>query len=172
MELRPIEPGDGPALTNFFARIPESDRTFLKEDVEDPDVVAQWARPGTARTIAVEDGEVIGSVAVVPLHGGPATLARSGWWSIPQRAARASAGHWPARRCSMRWTSGSPSWWWRSSPTKRRSSACSGRWGSSRRPCWPTTCATVGDVRDLLVLAQDVEAQFAAMGSAGITEQL
>jgi hypothetical protein len=30
MEIRPIEPGDKAALTRFFERIPESDRTFLK----------------------------------------------------------------------------------------------------------------------------------------------
>jgi ribosomal protein S18 acetylase RimI-like enzyme len=41
----------------------------LKEDVEDPATVAAWARPETARVIAVEAGEVVGSVAVVPLHG-------------------------------------------------------------------------------------------------------
>ena len=69
MEIRPIEPGDEPALARFFARIPEADRTFLKEDVDDPEVVAAWARPGTARVIAVDGGEVVGSVAVVPLHG-------------------------------------------------------------------------------------------------------
>jgi L-amino acid N-acyltransferase YncA len=69
MEFRPIEAQDAPALTRFFARIPESDRTFLKEDVDDPAVVAAWAKPGVARTIAVEAGEVLGSVAVVPLHG-------------------------------------------------------------------------------------------------------
>jgi ribosomal protein S18 acetylase RimI-like enzyme len=69
MQIRPIEPGDEPALTRFFARIPEGDRTFLKEDVDDPEVVADWAKPGTARAIAVVDGEVVGSVAVIPLHG-------------------------------------------------------------------------------------------------------
>jgi ribosomal protein S18 acetylase RimI-like enzyme len=69
MEIRPIEPGDEAALTRFFERIPESDRTFLKEDVDDPAVVADWARPESARAIAVEDGEVRGSVAMVPLHG-------------------------------------------------------------------------------------------------------
>jgi len=69
MELRPIEPGDEPALKRFFGRIPEADRTFLKEDVDDADVVAAWAHPGPARTIAVDDGEVVGSVAVIPLHG-------------------------------------------------------------------------------------------------------
>jgi L-amino acid N-acyltransferase YncA len=69
MEIRPIEPGDAPTLARFFDRIPESDRTFLKEPVNDPAVVAEWARPGAARAIAVEDGAVIGSVAVIPLHG-------------------------------------------------------------------------------------------------------
>jgi len=39
MEIRPIEAGDSPALSAFFERIPESDRTFLKEDVGDPRVL-------------------------------------------------------------------------------------------------------------------------------------
>ena len=69
MEIRPIEPGDEPALTRFFERIPESDRTFLKEDVGDPEVLAAWVTPGPGRVVAIEDGEVVGSVAVVPLHG-------------------------------------------------------------------------------------------------------
>ena len=53
----------------FLGRVPEGDRTFFKEDVDDPEVVDAWARPGTARAVAVEDGEVVGYVAVVPLHG-------------------------------------------------------------------------------------------------------
>jgi ribosomal protein S18 acetylase RimI-like enzyme len=69
MEIRPINAADAPALSRFFQRIPESDRTFLKEDVGDPSVVEHWVLPDTARTIAVEEDEVIGSVAVVPLHG-------------------------------------------------------------------------------------------------------
>jgi ribosomal protein S18 acetylase RimI-like enzyme len=69
MEIRPIEAGDSPALSSFFERIPESDRTFLKEDVGDPRVLADWVAPGTGRTIAVEDGEVLGALAVVPLAG-------------------------------------------------------------------------------------------------------
>ena len=69
MEFRPIEPGDEPALTRFFAHIPEADRTFLKEDVADPDVVAAWVLPGDARSIAVEGGDVVGYVAVIALHG-------------------------------------------------------------------------------------------------------
>jgi ribosomal protein S18 acetylase RimI-like enzyme len=69
MQIRPIEAGDGPALSRFFERIPESDRTFLKEDLGEPHVVRDLVRPGTGRTIAVDRGEVVGSVAVVPLHG-------------------------------------------------------------------------------------------------------
>jgi ribosomal protein S18 acetylase RimI-like enzyme len=69
MEIRPIQPGDDAALAWFLQRIPEADRTFLKEDVTDPDVVVSWSRPGDARSVAIEDGEVVGYVAVVPLHG-------------------------------------------------------------------------------------------------------
>ena len=69
MEIRPIEAGDAPALSSFFERIPESDRTFLKEDVGDPRVLGDWVQPGTGRTIAVDDGEVVGSVEVRRLVG-------------------------------------------------------------------------------------------------------
>ena len=69
MEIRPIEAGDREALSRFFERIPESDRTFLKEDVSDAHVLEDWVQPRQGRTIAVEDGEVAGALAVVPLHG-------------------------------------------------------------------------------------------------------
>jgi ribosomal protein S18 acetylase RimI-like enzyme len=69
MEIRPIQPGDEGSLAWFLQRIPEADRTFLKEDVDDPEVVVSWSRPGAARSIAVEDGEVVGYGAVVALHG-------------------------------------------------------------------------------------------------------
>jgi ribosomal protein S18 acetylase RimI-like enzyme len=70
MQIRRIEPADRVALEEFLQRIPDADRTFLKEDVADPDVVAAWARPGDARSIALDDdGVVLGYVAVIPLHG-------------------------------------------------------------------------------------------------------
>ena len=46
MEIRPIEAGDGPALVRFFEQIPESDRTFLKEDLGDPQVLEHELAPG------------------------------------------------------------------------------------------------------------------------------
>ncbi len=69
MEIRRIESDDRDALTRFLARVPEADRTFFKEDVSDPGAVDGWLEPGPARSIAVEDGEVVAWLAVVPLHG-------------------------------------------------------------------------------------------------------
>jgi ribosomal protein S18 acetylase RimI-like enzyme len=69
MDIRQLEPGDRAALERFLRRVPEGDRTFFKEDVDDPAVVDAWARPGTARVLAVEAGDVLGYLALVPLHG-------------------------------------------------------------------------------------------------------
>jgi ribosomal protein S18 acetylase RimI-like enzyme len=69
MEIRRIEPGDRAALERFLDEIPDADRTFLKEDVADPDVVAAWVLPADARSIAVEGGDIVGYVAVIALHG-------------------------------------------------------------------------------------------------------
>jgi ribosomal protein S18 acetylase RimI-like enzyme len=69
MEIRALETTDRDAVERFVDRVPEGDRTFFKEDVEAPGVLDAWTEPGTARAVAVEDGEVVGYVAVVPLHG-------------------------------------------------------------------------------------------------------
>ena len=69
MDIRALEPGDREALERFIGRVPEADRTFFKEDVEAPEVIDAWTHPGPARAVAVADGEVVGYVAVVPLHG-------------------------------------------------------------------------------------------------------
>ena len=54
----------------FLRRIPEGDRTFFKEAVEDPEVVSRRGRSTRhGRWLAVDDGDVVGYVAVVPLHG-------------------------------------------------------------------------------------------------------
>ena len=69
MEIRELQATDRDAVERFVARVPEGDRTFFQEDVEAPGVLDAWTRPGMARAVAVEGGEVIGYVAVVPLHG-------------------------------------------------------------------------------------------------------
>jgi L-amino acid N-acyltransferase YncA len=69
MEIRELEATDRDAVKRFVARVPEGDRTFFKEDVEAPEVLEAWTRPGMARVVAVEGGVVVGYLAVVPLHG-------------------------------------------------------------------------------------------------------
>ena len=55
MEIRALEPGDQPALEQFLRRIPEGDRTFFKEAVNDPTVIAAWVQEGAGRWLAVDD---------------------------------------------------------------------------------------------------------------------
>jgi ribosomal protein S18 acetylase RimI-like enzyme len=69
MEIRPLAPDDRAALERFLERVPEGDRTFFKEDIRDPDVVAAWFRSPGTRLVAVEDDAVLGYVALIPLQG-------------------------------------------------------------------------------------------------------
>jgi ribosomal protein S18 acetylase RimI-like enzyme len=56
------------ALARFFADLPEGDLTFVKDDVGGPEAIRAWMRPGR-QWLALEDGEIAGFVAVLPLHG-------------------------------------------------------------------------------------------------------
>jgi RimJ/RimL family protein N-acetyltransferase len=70
VDIRHPRPNDGQALYAFFQRIPEGDRTFFKEDVLDDQVVTSWVgEDDSHRWLAVEDGQVIGYLAVHPGHG-------------------------------------------------------------------------------------------------------
>jgi L-amino acid N-acyltransferase YncA len=69
MEIRHLRLRDREALQSFLERVPEGDRTFFKEDVGDPDVIAAWMAPGPARIVAVIGDEVVGWLSLVPLHG-------------------------------------------------------------------------------------------------------
>ena len=57
-------------LAAFFTRLPESDVTFIKEDLSAPSLQS-WVRPGRTghRWVAVDDGRVVGFVALLPLSG-------------------------------------------------------------------------------------------------------
>jgi ribosomal protein S18 acetylase RimI-like enzyme len=69
MEIRYLESSDRDALERFLERVPEADRTFFKEDVDDPRVVDRWLAAGPIHAIAVEDGAVVGWLSLVRLHG-------------------------------------------------------------------------------------------------------
>ena len=66
-EIRALGAGDLDALQAFFARVPEGDRTFFKEDVTDREAVASWTTDARSRRlVARDDDAVVGYVAVIP----------------------------------------------------------------------------------------------------------
>jgi L-amino acid N-acyltransferase YncA len=71
VEVERLGPERCDPLLAFFSSLPEGDRTFIKEEVTDPDTVRSWAAdasPG-GRWVAVDGDEVTGYVAVRPLPG-------------------------------------------------------------------------------------------------------
>ena len=173
MEIRPIAAEDEAALVRFFARIPEADRTFLKEDVDDPTVVEAWARPGTARVIAVDDGEVVGSVAVVPLHGWSSHVGELRLVVDPELRGRglgrALARHAVHDAVALGLAK-------LVVEVIADQTALIGMFQALGFEPEALLADHVrdrsGTIRDLLVLANDVESQFAAMATAGITDEL
>jgi ribosomal protein S18 acetylase RimI-like enzyme len=76
----PVEEAHRTALLRFFRSLPDADRTFIKEDVTDPDTVRAWTSADARghRWVALADDaegagtdgtDVIGYVAVLPLAG-------------------------------------------------------------------------------------------------------
>jgi L-amino acid N-acyltransferase YncA len=68
MSVVPLAPEHCDALLRFFRDLPEGDRTFIKEDVTDPETVRAWTSGGN-RWVAVDGDEIRGYVAVLPLSG-------------------------------------------------------------------------------------------------------
>jgi ribosomal protein S18 acetylase RimI-like enzyme len=71
MTIEPLASGHLDALRRFNAALPEGDRTFIKEDLDDPACAEAWVRgDGRARRwAAVEGGEILGVLFLLPLTG-------------------------------------------------------------------------------------------------------
>ena len=70
MDVQPLTAELAAPLEEFFRRVPESDHNSFAEDVLQPGIVQSWLEdPRTRRAVAVEDGVVLGYVAVLPLVG-------------------------------------------------------------------------------------------------------
>ncbi len=71
MKLVPASDVPPGRLSEFFARIPDGEQAFLKENVRDPATVTAWRRPGPARREAALDdtGMIVGVVSVIPELG-------------------------------------------------------------------------------------------------------
>jgi len=173
MEIRPIESSDEPALSRFFDRIPESDRTFLKEDVGDPRVLADWVQPGTGRTIAVDEGAIVGALAVVRLVGWSSHVGEVRLVVDPDHRGR-GIGRLLARQAVL-------------DAVEMGLGKLVVEVISDQAPLIamfrglgfePEALLTdhvqdrSGQMRDLIILANSVDEQFAALSAAGVSDQL
>ncbi|UGS33976.1 GNAT family N-acetyltransferase [Capillimicrobium parvum] len=69
MNTRPLTPQDRTELARFFAEIPEADRNFLKDDVQEPQVLERWLDDEIAvRLVAVDEegGRIVAFAALWP----------------------------------------------------------------------------------------------------------
>jgi ribosomal protein S18 acetylase RimI-like enzyme len=67
LEITTFSVDDVDDVWAFFRRLPEGDRTFVKEPVTEHDAVRAWADDARGlRSIARLDGDVVGYVAVLP----------------------------------------------------------------------------------------------------------
>ncbi len=64
MTIRPMVPTDQEALLDFFRRIPQEDRFYLKEDVTSPQVIQRWAETldysRVLPMLAIMDDRIVG----------------------------------------------------------------------------------------------------------------
>jgi len=66
IEITPLQSGDVDAVWSFFQRMPEQDRTFVKEPVDGPETVQRWVSDtGAVRLVAKSSDRVVGYVAVL-----------------------------------------------------------------------------------------------------------
>ena len=61
--IRPMAPSDEKGLLEFFRRIPQEDRFYLKEDVTSPEVIHRWAEnldySRALPLLAIMDGKIV-----------------------------------------------------------------------------------------------------------------
>jgi L-amino acid N-acyltransferase YncA len=69
VEFRPMAPGDKDKLLEFFLKVPEDDRYFLKDDVTSPKVLDGWAShldyDRALPLLAWDKGNVVGNAVLV-----------------------------------------------------------------------------------------------------------
>ncbi len=173
MEIRPIKTADAPALARFFQRIPESDRTFLKEDVEDPGVVEDWVLPGQARSIAIEADEVVGFVAVVRLHGWSSHVGEVRLVVDPDHRGRGLGGRLARQAVLEAVDIGLRKLVVEVISDQAALIAMFRGLGFEPEALLSNHVRDrTGEMRDLIVLANSVDEQFAALTTAGVAEQL
>jgi ribosomal protein S18 acetylase RimI-like enzyme len=173
MEIRAIQTDDRDAMERFLQRIPEGDRTFFKENVDDPEVVDAWVRPGAARSIAVDGNAVIGYVAVVPLQGWSSHVGEVRVIVDPERRGR-GIGRALARRAVLQALElGLTKMVVEVVADQEPTIAMFRSYGFDPEALLKDHVRDAGgELRDLMILAHVVEESHAAMAAVGIAESL
>jgi GNAT superfamily N-acetyltransferase len=69
-----MEPGDVEALLEFFRRVPEEERFFLKDDVTSPLVIESWAKhldyDRALPLLGIVNGKVVADAVLIRHRGG------------------------------------------------------------------------------------------------------
>ncbi len=66
IEISPLQPGDVDSVWAFFQRIPEQDRSFVKEPVDGVATVQRWVdAAGSVRLLARSASRVVGYAAIL-----------------------------------------------------------------------------------------------------------
>jgi RimJ/RimL family protein N-acetyltransferase len=70
MQIKRLTGEDRTQLERFFDRVPDADRDFLKEDLDDPGLIYRWLSGRRGRwLLGVDDGGVAGLVGLLPRTG-------------------------------------------------------------------------------------------------------
>lgn len=70
MEIQPLTEACVAPLQEFFRRVPDAEHASFAEDVLAPGLVESWLTDGRGRrAVALDGGEVVGYVALLPLLG-------------------------------------------------------------------------------------------------------
>lgn len=175
METRPFTADDTAAVETFLSRIPKGESTFFKEDVSAPGTVQRWAEnaDGAQRTLAWDDGTVVGYAAVIPGVGWSSHVGEIRLVVDPARR-RAGIGHELARRALI-------------GALQAGMLKVVVEVMADQEPAIGLFTAIgfkpeavlsnyvrdrAGDLHDLLVLAHDVEDVQSAMATTGIADEL
>jgi len=66
--IRPMDPGDGPAVLEFYRGLPEEDRLFLRDDVTTPEWLERFVRSIDRETaislVAEREGKIVGNATL------------------------------------------------------------------------------------------------------------
>ena len=174
VEVRALQRDDVDALRAFFAHVPEGDRTFFREDVLASGVVERWlADPDQHRLVAVVDSAIVGHVAVLRGVGWSRHVGEIRLVVDPEHRGR-TIGRGLARQAVIDAVDLGLS-----KLIVEVISDQTGLIAMFRALGFDPEALLAdhvrdrsGEVRDLMVLSNDVESQFSSMATAGITDQI